>query len=158
MSQTLTAPSVARESDRIPVLDVAPFLAGIPGAREALAKQFARACDDTGFLVIANHVARSPLLVFGVLLWAGAPIWYSVGGKVFVSSQITEQEAGRIGRIKRRVLVTTLVGLALSYAFLYLVLRYGVMKPYLRWAVPVASGVYGLGRVIYYRVVGVRHG
>jgi isopenicillin N synthase-like dioxygenase len=55
MSQTLTAPSLARESDRIPVLDVAPFLAGTPGAREALAKQFARACDDTGFLVIANH-------------------------------------------------------------------------------------------------------
>ncbi len=51
-----------------------------------------------------------------------------------------------------------LVGLALSYAFLFLVLRYGVMKPYLRWAVPLASAVYGLGRVIYYRVVGVRHG
>ncbi len=68
-------------------------------------------------LVIANHVARSPLLVFGVLLWAGAPIWYSVGGKVFVSSQITEQEASRIGRIKLRALVTTLVGLALLLAF-----------------------------------------
>ena len=46
-----------------------------------------------------------------------------------------------------------LLGLALSYVFLYLVLRFGVMKPYLRWIVPGASGVYGLVRVIYYRLV-----
>ncbi|WP_020470600.1 hypothetical protein [Zavarzinella formosa] len=71
----------------------------------------------TVILVIANHAARSPFLVFGVLLWAGAPIWYSICGKVFISSQITENEAGQIGRIKLRVLVTTLIGLAFLLAF-----------------------------------------
>jgi isopenicillin N synthase-like dioxygenase len=40
---------------RIPVLDIAPFLAGEPGAREALAQQIARTSADTGFLVLANH-------------------------------------------------------------------------------------------------------
>ena len=68
-------------------------------------------------LVIANHAARSPLLVFGVLLWAGAPIWYSIRGTVFVSSQITEAEAGKISGVKRLVGITTLIGLSLLLAF-----------------------------------------
>jgi isopenicillin N synthase-like dioxygenase len=41
--------------NRIPVIDVSPFLAGGPGAAEALAKEIARTCLDTGFLVISNH-------------------------------------------------------------------------------------------------------
>lgn len=41
--------------DRIPVLDIGPYLADAPGAREALAEQVDRTCRDTGFLVIANH-------------------------------------------------------------------------------------------------------
>ena len=41
--------------ERIPVLDVGDFLAGVPGARETLARAVAHTCDDTGFLVITNH-------------------------------------------------------------------------------------------------------
>jgi len=40
---------------RIPVLDIAPYLAGAAGAREGLAAAFARAWEDTGFLVLAGH-------------------------------------------------------------------------------------------------------
>ncbi len=40
---------------RIPVLDIAPYLAGEPGAREVLAQHVARTAEDTGFLVLANH-------------------------------------------------------------------------------------------------------
>jgi isopenicillin N synthase-like dioxygenase len=40
---------------RIPVLDLGPYLAGAPGAREELARHVARSCRDTGFLVLANH-------------------------------------------------------------------------------------------------------
>ncbi len=40
---------------RIPVLDIGPYLAGAPGAREELARHVARSCGDTGFLVFANH-------------------------------------------------------------------------------------------------------
>ncbi len=69
-------------------------------------------------LVLANHAARSPLLVFGVLLWAGAPIWYSLWGKVFVQSQIGATEAARIGRVKKLVLLTTLIGTGLLLAFM----------------------------------------
>jgi isopenicillin N synthase-like dioxygenase len=55
MSQTLSAPPIAPVSDRIPVVDVGPYLAGAPGARAALAAQIAKACHDTGFMVIHNH-------------------------------------------------------------------------------------------------------
>ena len=40
---------------RIPVLDIEPFLAGEPGAIGPLARAIARTCEDTGFLVVANH-------------------------------------------------------------------------------------------------------
>ncbi len=42
-------------SGRIPVLDIGPFLAGEPGAAAPLARAIARTCEDTGFLVVANH-------------------------------------------------------------------------------------------------------
>jgi isopenicillin N synthase-like dioxygenase len=41
--------------DRIPVLDIGPFLAGEPGAAAPLSRAIARTCEDTGFLVVANH-------------------------------------------------------------------------------------------------------
>jgi isopenicillin N synthase-like dioxygenase len=47
--------SAAAEHGRIPVLDIGPYLAGVPGAAAALARAVARACADTGFMVIANH-------------------------------------------------------------------------------------------------------
>jgi hypothetical protein len=68
-------------------------------------------------LVLANHVVRSPLLVFGGLCWAGSPIWYSIFGKVFVQSHITEQEAAKIVRVKSLVGFFALGGLALLLAF-----------------------------------------
>jgi isopenicillin N synthase-like dioxygenase len=40
---------------RIPILDIGPFLAGTAGACAALAAEVARTCEDTGFLVVANH-------------------------------------------------------------------------------------------------------
>ena len=40
---------------RIPVLDIGPFLSGTPGAAAPLARAIARTCEDTGFLVVANH-------------------------------------------------------------------------------------------------------
>jgi isopenicillin N synthase-like dioxygenase len=42
-------------TSRIPVLDIAPYLAGESGAAAALARAVARTCEDTGFLVIAGH-------------------------------------------------------------------------------------------------------
>lgn len=48
------------KDERIPVLDVADFLAGKPNARQALAEAVAHTCGDTGFLVITNHgIAQS---------------------------------------------------------------------------------------------------
>src|SRR5438105_14512910 len=40
---------------RIPVLDIGPFLAGDADAAPPLARAVARTCEDTGFLVVANH-------------------------------------------------------------------------------------------------------
>src|SRR5580698_3256319 len=52
MSQILAEP---RAAERIPLLDIGPYLAGEPGARASLARAIELTCRDTGFLVIANH-------------------------------------------------------------------------------------------------------
>ena len=49
------APSAVSGQGRIPVLDIGPFLAGEPDAAAPLARAVARTCEDTGFLVVANH-------------------------------------------------------------------------------------------------------
>lgn len=58
MSSALAAPV----SERIPVLDVGPYLAGAAGARERLADDIDRTCKDTGFLVIVNHGVDQSLI------------------------------------------------------------------------------------------------
>ena len=49
------APSAVSDQGRTPVLDIGPFLAGEPDAAAPLKRAVARACEDTGFLVVANH-------------------------------------------------------------------------------------------------------
>ncbi len=49
------APNAVSGQGRIPVLDIGPFLAGEPDAAARLAHAVARTCEDTGFLVVANH-------------------------------------------------------------------------------------------------------
>ncbi len=46
---------VSENSDRIPVIDVADYLAGRPDADQDLAQAITRTCLDTGFLVISGH-------------------------------------------------------------------------------------------------------
>ena len=45
----------APEHGRIPVVDIGPYLASDTGAAAPLARDIAGACEDTGFLVVANH-------------------------------------------------------------------------------------------------------
>jgi hypothetical protein len=68
-------------------------------------------------LAVANHVFQSPLLVLGVTLWAGSPIWYALRGRVFVQSQLSEQDAMRIAGVKRVVALLALTGIACILAF-----------------------------------------
>ncbi|HEY0184075.1 MAG TPA: 2-oxoglutarate and iron-dependent oxygenase domain-containing protein [Rhodopila sp.] len=46
---------MAKSESSIPIVDVGPFLAGKPGAAEALTQQVVQTCLDTGFLVISGH-------------------------------------------------------------------------------------------------------
>ena len=69
-------------------------------------------------LVIVNHAARSPLLVLGVTLWAGSPIWYALRGRVFVQSQISDEDAAKIARVKRATGAIALAGIGLMVAFI----------------------------------------
>ena len=39
----------------VPTIDIAPFLANEPGAREAIGRQVAQTCQQTGFLIISGH-------------------------------------------------------------------------------------------------------
>src|SRR5437764_6426061 len=48
-------PDTIAPTSRIPVLDIGPYLAGESGALKPLAAAIARTCEDTGFLVVANH-------------------------------------------------------------------------------------------------------
>jgi isopenicillin N synthase-like dioxygenase len=52
---SVALPIEVDSGNRIPTIDIAPFLAGEPGAAAKLAGQITRTCLDTGFLVIANH-------------------------------------------------------------------------------------------------------
>jgi len=55
-------PDTLTTTSRIPVLDIGPFLFGEHGAMAPLAHAVARTCEDTGFLVVANH-GIDPVLV-----------------------------------------------------------------------------------------------
>src|ERR1044071_846568 len=48
-------PDTITSASRIPVLDIGPYLAGEAGALKPLAAAIAGTCEDTGFLVVANH-------------------------------------------------------------------------------------------------------
>src|SRR5439155_2056231 len=53
---SLAAPEIEPSSrGRMPVLDIGAYLAGEAGAAAPLARAIARTCEDTGFLVVANH-------------------------------------------------------------------------------------------------------
>ena len=52
---TLFPAGAVSDHGRIPVLDIGPYLAGDAGAPSPLARAIARTCQDTGFLVVANH-------------------------------------------------------------------------------------------------------
>jgi len=69
-------------------------------------------------LTLANHAAQSPLLVVGILLWAGSPVWYALKSAVFVRSQISEEDASKIGRVKKLVGMTALAGILLMGVFI----------------------------------------
>jgi hypothetical protein len=44
MSQVLSAPRASDATGRIPLLDIGPYLAGVPGARADLARAIERTC------------------------------------------------------------------------------------------------------------------
>ena len=50
-----TAKTEASAQGRIPVLDIGAYLAGEAGTAAPLTRAIARTCEDTGFLVVANH-------------------------------------------------------------------------------------------------------
>jgi isopenicillin N synthase-like dioxygenase len=56
------AQTQASGQGRIPVLDIGAYLAGEAGAAAPLARAIARTCEDTGFLVVANHGVPQPLV------------------------------------------------------------------------------------------------
>lgn len=56
-----TAPEEPEIAD-IPIVDVGPLLAGVPGAVAQVGEQLRMACDDMGFMFIVNH-AIDPAIV-----------------------------------------------------------------------------------------------
>ena len=54
--------NASTDAGRIPVIDVAPYLAEAPGAEARLAAEVERTCADTGFLVVSNHGVPQELI------------------------------------------------------------------------------------------------
>ena len=50
------------ETRDLPLLDLGPYFAGEPGAKEALAQELKFACEEIGFLAIKNHGIPQELL------------------------------------------------------------------------------------------------
>jgi len=48
--------------DRIPLIDLAEYRSGAPGARERLGETIARTAEDTGFMLLANHGIQASLI------------------------------------------------------------------------------------------------
>ena len=68
-------------------------------------------------LVVVNQAAQSPLLVFGMLLWAGSPVLYALRARTFVQPRLDADDVARITSVKRAVALTGLVGIGLLLAF-----------------------------------------
>jgi isopenicillin N synthase-like dioxygenase len=51
-----------RPTGTVPVIDIAPFLAGESSAKAATARAFDAACRDTGFLVVTGHGVPAELI------------------------------------------------------------------------------------------------
>ncbi|MFO0934307.1 MAG: hypothetical protein U1E39_16595 [Planctomycetota bacterium] len=68
-------------------------------------------------LVVVNQAAQSPLLVFGMLLWAGSPVLYALRARTFVQPRLDADDVARITAVKRAVGLTGLVGIGLLLAF-----------------------------------------
>ena len=87
---TLTS-DAAGDADRIPVLDVGPYLAGEPGSAAALASEIRRTCEDTGFLVIANHGIPQDLIDRA---FAAAADFFAQPKETKLALQVREQNIG----------------------------------------------------------------
>lgn len=68
-------------------------------------------------LVVVNQAAQSPLLVVGMLLWAGSPLLYALRARTFVQPRLTPEAVAGITAVKRAVAVTGLAGVGLLLAF-----------------------------------------
>lgn len=62
-------------------------------------------------LVTVNALAESPLLMAGVVLWAGAPLLYTFSASRLVAPATGPRAVARVTAVKRRVQVATYVGL-----------------------------------------------
>jgi hypothetical protein len=89
-------------------------------------------------LVVLNHLAGSPLLVFGVLLWTGAPMAYVARADLFVQP-LPEGESLAIRRVRRTANAAAMLGGLLLLAYLFTKQVFGL---YLVGFVPEASLVW----------------
>lgn len=91
MNHPAQATGQATESARIPVLDVGSYLAGEPGGAAQLATQIRRTCEDTGFLVIANHGIPQDLIDRA---FAAAADFFALSDEQKLALKIREQNIG----------------------------------------------------------------
>jgi hypothetical protein len=79
------------QESRIPIIDVASFLAGEPEAAEILATQVAWTCCDTGFLVMTNHGVPQPVIDRA---FAAAAVFFALDEESKLALKISAENIG----------------------------------------------------------------
>ncbi|MFL9868911.1 2-oxoglutarate and iron-dependent oxygenase domain-containing protein [Paraburkholderia fungorum] len=46
----------------MPIIDVGPYLGGVPGALDEVAQQIRKACTEIGFFYIVTHGVSQPVV------------------------------------------------------------------------------------------------
>jgi isopenicillin N synthase-like dioxygenase len=80
----------------VPVVDIAPFLAGAPAAKRAVAREIGRACTEIGFFTIVGH-GVSAQLVSRMLAVTRAFFDLPLDEKLRVRQPAPEQSRGYLG-------------------------------------------------------------
>ena len=80
----------------VPVIDIAPFLAGSPGDKRAVAREIDRACTDIGFFTIVGHGVPGDL-VSRMLEVTKAFFDLPLEDKLRVRQPVPEQSRGYLG-------------------------------------------------------------
>jgi isopenicillin N synthase-like dioxygenase len=93
------APTMLTDFDKVPLIDLAAYFAGDAAARRAVGMKLARACEEIGFLYLANH-GIDPDLIFRTRNVARDFFHRPIAEKRALHLNVTANHRGYIGPLE----------------------------------------------------------